>query len=162
MSSVCLRLLCWLETVIHSLFRFLIVVDGFFIDINCFFISVHCSVTLINIFLIRKIPKNHSKSEERLKKEVPHRKGDQKSRRNNIDLEARETKRKNTGDIHLRHHHQAHLMTILVRVDIETMRARKAQIPDLVWFLRRISTYTAYLQISPHTPTLILTLTSKR
>ena len=29
-----------------------------------------------------------------MKKEVPHRKGDQKSRRNDIDLEARKTKRK--------------------------------------------------------------------
>ena len=41
-----------------------------------------------------------------MKKEVPQRKGDQKSRRNDIDLEARKTKAKSTGDIHLRHHHQ--------------------------------------------------------
>ena len=66
-----------------------------------------------------------------MKKEVPHRKGDQKSRRSNINLEARKTKRKSIGDIHLRHHHQAHLMTILMRVNIETIRARKAQMPDL-------------------------------
>ena len=47
-----------------------------------------------------------------MKKEVPHRKGDQKNRRD-IDLEARKTKRKSRGDIHLRHHPKAHLMTIL-------------------------------------------------
>ena len=41
-----------------------------------------------------------------MKKEVPQRKGDQKSRRNDIDLEARKTKAKSIGDIHLRHHHQ--------------------------------------------------------
>ena len=82
-----------------------------------------------------------------MKKEVPHRKDDKKSRRSDIDLEARKAKRKSIGDIHLRHHHQAHLMTILMRVNIETMRAKKAQIPDLGWFLRRISTNTAYLQI---------------
>ena len=66
-----------------------------------------------------------------MKKEVPNRKGDQKNQRNNIDLEARKTKRKSVGDIHLRHHHQAHLMTILMRVNIEIMRARKAQTLDL-------------------------------
>ena len=96
-----------------------------------------------------------------MKKEVPYRKGDQKNRRE-IDLEARKTKRKSTGDIHLRHHPQAHLMTILKRVNIETMRARKAEISDLGWFLRRISINTAYLQIWPNTPTLVLILTSKR
>ena len=79
-----------------------------------------------------------------MKKEVPNRKGDQKNQRNNIDLEARKTKRKSVGDIHLRHHHQAHLMTILMRVNIEIMRARKAQTLDLGWFLRSISTTTAY------------------
>ena len=42
------------------------------------------------------------------------------------------------------------------------MRARKVQIPDLGWFLRRIGTNTAYLQIWPNTPTLILIPTSKR
>ena len=97
-----------------------------------------------------------------MKKEVPHREGDQKKRKNDIDLEARKTKRKNIGDIHLHHHHQVHLMTILMRINIETMRAWKARIPDLGWFLRRISTNTAYLQIWPNTPTLILILTSKR
>ena len=47
-----------------------------------------------------------------MKKEVPHRKGDQKSRRNDIDLEARKTKRKSIADVHLRHLYQAHLMRI--------------------------------------------------
>ena len=61
-----------------------------------------------------------------MKKEVPHRKDDQKSQRNDIDLEARKTKRKSIGDIHLRHYHQAHLMTILMRVNIETRSTRKA------------------------------------
>ena len=97
-----------------------------------------------------------------MKKEVPHRKRDQKSWRKDIDLEARKTKRKSIGDIHLRHHHQAHLMTILMRVNIETMRARKAQVLDLGWFLRRISTNTAYLRVWHNTPTLILILISRR
>ena len=97
-----------------------------------------------------------------MNKGVPHRKDDQKSRRNDINLEARKTERKSIGDIHLRHHHQAHLMMILMRVNIEIMRARKAQILDLGWFLRRINTNIAYLQIWPNTPTLILILTSKR
>ena len=99
-----------------------------------------------------------------MKKEVPHRKGDQKSRRNDIDLEARKTKRKSIGDINLRHHHQAHLMTSLMRVNIELgmIRARKTQILDLGWFVRRISTNTAYFQIWHNTPTLILILISKR
>ena len=82
-----------------------------------------------------------------MKKEVPHRKGDQKSRRIDIYLEAKKRKRKSIGDVHLHHLHQAHLMKILMRVNIEIMKARKAQIPDLGWFLRRISTNTAYLQI---------------
>ena len=73
-------------------------------------------------------------------KKVPHRKGDQKCRKHDIDLEARKTKRKSIGDIHLRHHHQAQLMTTLMIVNIEIMKARKAQISDLGWFLRRIST----------------------
>ena len=84
-----------------------------------------------------------------MKKEVPHRKGDQKSRRNDIDLEARKTKRKSIADVHLRHLHQAHLMRILMKVKIEIMKARKAQIPDLGWFLRRISTNTAYSRYDP-------------
>ena len=53
-------------------------------------------------------------------------------------------------------------MTILMRVNIEIIRARKAQIPDLGWFLRRVSANIAYLQIWPYAPTLILILTSKR
>ena len=113
----------------------------------------------------RKRPKSRSKSSNDRstdKERSPSPKGDQKSRRNVIDLEARKTKRKSIGDIHLRHHHQAHLVTILTRVNIETMRARKAQIPDLRWFLRRISTNTAYLQIWPNMSPLILILTSKR
>ena len=96
------------------------------------------------------------------KKEVPHRKSNQKCQRNDVDLEPRKTKSKSIGDIHFRHHHQTHLISILTRVNIETMRARKAQIPDLGWFLRRISTNTAYLQIWPNTPTLVLKLTSER
>ena len=97
-----------------------------------------------------------------MKKEAPNRKGNQKSWRNDINLEARKRKRKSTGNIHFRHHHQAHLMTVLMRLNMKTMRARKAKIPDLGWFLRRISTNTAYIQIWPNTPTLILILTSKR
>ena len=89
-----------------------------------------------------------------MKEEVPHRKGDQKSQRNEIDLEAIKTKRKSIGDTHLRHLHQAHLMAILMRVNIQKMSARKAQIADLGWFLRRISTNTAYLQTWPNTLTL--------
>ena len=79
-----------------------------------------------------------------MNKEVPHRKGDQKSRRNDIDLEVRKTKRKSIGDTHPRHHHQAHLKMILTGVIKERMGARKVQILDLKWFLRRISTNTAY------------------
>ena len=52
-----------------------------------------------------------------MKKDVPHRRSNKKSRRNDIDLEARKTKRKSIGDIHLRHHNEAHLMTILMRVN---------------------------------------------
>ena len=85
-----------------------------------------------------------------------------KSRRNDVDLETREPNRKSIRNIHPYHHHQAHLMTILIREKIKAMRARKAQIPDLGWFLRRISTNTAYLQIWQSTPMLILILTSKR
>ena len=66
-----------------------------------------------------------------MNKDVLPRKGDQKSRRNDIDLEARKAKRKSIRDTHLRHHHQAHLITILMEVIIEIMRARKAQILDL-------------------------------
>ena len=97
-----------------------------------------------------------------MKKDVPHRRSNKKSRRNDIDLEARKTKRKSIGDIYLRHHHEAHQMTILMRVNIEILGARKAQITDLGWFLMRISTNTSYLQIWPNTPTLILILLSKR
>ena len=59
-----------------------------------------------------------------MKKEVPDQKGNQKSRRNDIYLEARKTRRKSIRDIYLRHHHQAHLMTILMRVNIEAIRAQ--------------------------------------
>ena len=65
-----------------------------------------------------------------MKQEVPQRKGDQKIRRNNINLEATKAKRKSIRYIVLRHHHQAHFM----RVIIETMRARKAQIPAFCGF----------------------------
>ena len=97
-----------------------------------------------------------------MKKEVPHQKGHQKSQRNNIDLEARKKKRKSIRDIHLRHHHLAHLITILMRVNIEIMRERKAQILDLGWFLRKISTNTVHLQIWHNMPTLSLILISER
>ena len=109
-----------------------------------------------------RVAVNLRTTEALMKKEIQPRKGDQKSRTNDIDLEARKTKRKSIGDIHLRHHHQAYLMTILMRVNIEIMRARKAQIPDLGSFLRRISRNTEYLQIWPNTPTLILIPISKR
>ena len=92
----------------------------------------------------------------------PSPKKQSKSRRNDIDLEARKTKRKSIGDIHLRHHHEAHLMTILMRLNIEILGARKVKIIDLGWFLMRISTNTSYLQIWLNTPTLILILLSKR
>ena len=75
-----------------------------------------------------------------MKKEVPHRKGNQKSRRNDVDLKTRKPKRISIGDINLHHHHQVHLMMVLIRVKIEAMKAKKAQIPDLRWFLRKIST----------------------
>ena len=113
----------------------------------------------------RKRPESCSKSSRDRsidEEEVPHRKSNQKCQRNDVDLEPRKTKSKSIGDIHFRHHHQTHLISILTRVNIETMRARKAQIPDLGWFLRRISTNTAYLQIWPNTPTLVLKLTSER
>ena len=48
----------------------------------------------------------HPKRKDLRTKDVPQRKGDQKSRRKDIDLEARKTKTKSIGDIHLRHHHQ--------------------------------------------------------
>ena len=69
-----------------------------------------------------------------MKKEVLCPKGNQKSQRNDIDLEARKTKRKSIRDIYLRHQYQAHLKTILMKVDIQTMRPRKAQIPDMVQY----------------------------
>ena len=89
-----------------------------------------------------------------MKKEVPHRKGNQRSRRNDVDIEARKSKRKIISDIHLHHEHQAHLMMIQMRVKVEAMRTRKAQIPDLGW-VQMISTNTAYLQIWHNTPMLI-------
>ena len=69
-----------------------------------------------------------------MKKEVLCPKGNQKSQRNDIDLEARKTKRKSIRDIYLRHQYQAHLKTILMKVDIQTMRPRKAQIPDMAQY----------------------------
>ena len=69
-----------------------------------------------------------------MKKEIPCPKGNQKSQRNDIDLEARKTKRKSIRDIYLRHQYQAHLKTILMRVNIQTMRPRKAQIPDMAQY----------------------------
>ena len=69
-----------------------------------------------------------------MKKEIPCPKGNQKSQRNDIDLEARKTKRKSIRDIYLRHQYQAHLKTILMRVNIQTMRPRKVQIPDMAQY----------------------------
>ena len=109
-----------------------------------------------------RIVVNLREIEALMKKEAPHRKSDQKCRRNDVDLEPRKTKRKSIGDIRFRHHHQAHLISILMRVNIEAMMVRKAQIPDLVWFLSRIGTNTAFLQIWPNTPTVVLKLTSER
>ena len=94
-----------------------------------------------------------------MKKEVTHRKGDQKSRRNDIELEARKTKRKSIGDIHLRHHHQADLMTILMRVNkaLLKIQSQKISIPwkpyMISWNIffkikrsRRISISTMFLK----------------
>ena len=66
-----------------------------------------------------------------MKEEGSYQKGNLKRRRNDIDLEARKTKRCKIGDIHLLHHHQAHIIAILMKVNIEIMRARKGQISDL-------------------------------
>ena len=82
-----------------------------------------------------RVEENLWTTEALMKKEVPQRKGNQKSRRNGVDLEATKTKWKSVGDIHFRHHHQAYLMAVLMRVNIETITARKAQIPDLGGFL---------------------------
>ena len=93
-----------------------------------------------------RIVENLRAIEALMKKEVPYQKDDQKSQRNDFDLEERKTKRKK----HRRYSSSpspSSSMTILMRVKIETMRARKVQIPDLGWFLRRISTNTACLQI---------------
>ena len=68
---------------------------------------------------------------------------------------------KSIRDIHLDYHLQAHLLMILMGVNIEAMRERKAQIPDLGWFLR-ISTNTTYLLMSHNTLRLILIIPSKR
>ena len=84
-----------------------------------------------------------------------------KSKKQHWCQEKEARKRKSIGDIHLCHHHQAHLMMMLMMLMIEAMRARKAQIPNLGWFLRRISINTAYLQIPTNTQTLILILSSK-
>ena len=62
-----------------------------------------------------------------MKEEVPHR----RNRRNDVNLEVRKQKRKPIRHIHLHHHHHAHLLTILMRVKIEGMLARKALIPEL-------------------------------
>ena len=98
----------------------------------------------------RKRPKGRSKSSSDIstdEERSPSPKRRSKRSKKRRHLEARKTKRKSIGNIHLRHHHQVHLMTILMRVNIETMKARKAHTPDLGWFLRRINTNTAYLQI---------------
>ena len=73
----------------------------------------------------KRVAVNLRTIEALMKKEISHRKGDQKSRRNNINLESRKTNRKSIGYIHLRYHHQAYLMTILMRVNIEIMRQGK-------------------------------------
>ena len=68
-----------------------------------------------------------------MKEKGPYQKGNLKRRRNDIDLEARKTKRYKIGDIHLLHHHQGHIIAILMKVKVnkEIMRARKGQISDL-------------------------------
>ena len=66
-----------------------------------------------------------------MKEKGPYQKGNLKRRRNDIDLEARKTKRYKIGDIHLLHHHQGHIIAILMKVNKEIMRARKGQISDL-------------------------------
>ena len=58
----------------------------------------------------RKRAKSRSKSSS--DRSTDEERSDQKNRRNDIDLEVRETKRKNIGDIHLCYHHRAHLMAI--------------------------------------------------
>ena len=80
---------------------------------------------------IRKRPKSRSKSsndrstdEER----SPSPKRRSKKSKKRHQSRSKKNKRKSFGNIHLRHHHQAHLMTILIRVNIEIMRAKKAQI----------------------------------
>ena len=65
--------------------------------------ETNCKNTLIEKDLRAAV--NLRAIEALMKKEVPHRKSDQKSRRNEFDLEARKTKRSSIGDIHLRHHH---------------------------------------------------------
>ena len=94
-----------------------------------------------------------------MKKDVPHRRSNKKSRRNDIDLEARKTKRKSIVDIHLRHHNEAHLMTILMRVN-KNIGGKEST--DYRFRVVSDEDQYNYLQIWPNTPTLILILLSKR
>ena len=104
-----------------------------------------------------KSSNNKSTDEER----IPWTKRRWKKSKKRHRSKSKKNKRKDIGDIHVRHHHQARLMTILMRVNIEIMKARKTKITDLE-FLRWISTITAYLQTWSNTATLILILKSKR
>ena len=94
----------------------------------------------------RKRPKSRSKSSSN-KNTDEERSPSPKRRSKNSTKQHRSRKRKTIGDIYLGHQHQTLLMRVLMRVYIETMRARKAQIADLEWFLRKINTNTFYLQI---------------
>ena len=84
--------------------------------------------------LKRKRPESRSKSssdrstdEER--GSSPKRRS-KKSKKGNQSQSKKKTKRKIIGDIHLHHHHQAHLMTILMRVKIEAMIVKKVKIEE--------------------------------
>ena len=49
-----------------------------------------------------------------------------KSRRSNLNLGERKIKRKSISNIHLHHHHRAHLITILMRLNIETIEGKES------------------------------------
>ena len=111
-----------------------------------------------------KVVVNLRMTEGLMKKEVRLRRQSKSSKKwrwlKNVDLEGRKIKRKSIRDIHLDYHLQAHLLMILMGVNIEAMRERKAQIQDLGWFLR-ISTNTTYLLMSQNRLRLILIISSK-
>ena len=109
----------------------------------------------------RKRPKSCSKSSndrrtDKQRSPSPKRRSKKSKKRHRS--RSKKCKKKKHRRYSSSHHHQAHLITILMEVIIEIMRARKAQILDSKWFLRRISTNTAYSQIWHNTLTLILYL----